>query len=261
MKTLLVGDTHLNSTTILKYVISVATEHEIERIIFLGDYVDQHYCADCSSLYFYELIHLLEFKHTMKEDFNVQVLYLVGNHELPYLINQPAHYSLTTSDFSEIADLLFQMDLQVAFQLDDFLVSHAGFLKGWELDDWHLKPFRQKDIEKIKILDQAGSARGGKGLGSPCWADFNEELTFYFNYKYLKQIVGHTPSRSISNEGTLICIDTFSLLPDKTPIGDGSLLIYDSGRVYKVNNLEWTTGENIEKIKKHFSRFIPQNDR
>lgn len=256
MKTLLVGDLHLKARLILPMVTKEMDELNCERIIFLGDYVDDWNCNN-PQLFFDELDYLISWKNEMTKK-NIKVINLIGNHDAPYITGELRAYSLV-KNYSKVADRLLKLGIQVAYQLDDFLVSHAGYCWGQNLLDWHLRIIEEKDITKLSQLEnQVGMVRGGKyWSGSPIWADFLE-LNDAPNHNYLNQIVGHTPQSRIIldnslNAGTkLIGIDTFSLsskgeYPYYNFRGNGDMLLYDNGKL-KIIETEWGNPDTLEKL-------------
>jgi predicted phosphodiesterase len=252
MKTIFVGDTHLMSRLILPNIHRLVALLGIGRVIFLGDYLDQFNCDWKSDLYFKELETLSEFKATMEER-GVEVIFLIGNHELPYLLDKPSYYSLKTPEFRELKSMLIKLGIQVGFRLDDFIVSHGGYVGSFKVEEWHLKSLQENDLELLIPLQQAGFSRGGKGYGSPLWADYEREVKVHFQPTYPKQVVGHTPSTAIkmNKSEEMICCDTLSLDRNLKPIGDGSLLLYEDVKLTVIKNPNWQTIENQERIKNY----------
>ena len=275
MKTILVGDTHLKSRMILPIVEKNIAKYEIGQIVMLGDYLDDWNCSIDSKLYWDELNYLIEWKNRIEKS-GVKVITLLGNHDAPYLIGELKHYSLH-KDFDMvpgnrrvadvISDKLTELGVQIAYQLDDFLVSHAGYCMGQNLQDWHLRELTlsDSDLRSIKELEnRVSKSRGGWSLvPSPLWADFHELLDSP-NPDYPKQIVGHTPQEKINIENglqtpyQLINIDTFNLAPQKGyPYyeyrGDGDLLLYDKGEL-SVIKTNWRNKTNLEQIYAQRSR-------
>ena len=190
MKTILVGDLHLKAQIILPMVEQKVKELGIKRVILLGDYTDAYEQERNFDLYMNELDYLFIWKSKMKV-FGVEVINLLGNHDVSYLTVTPRRYSLQDADgFLSVGRKLLKLNLQIAF-----LVSHAGYTQDFDLEDWHFETINENLIDNLDNLeDHVGKARGGEYfLGSPLWADFDHELSYLPNLKYQKQIVGHTP--------------------------------------------------------------------
>ncbi|GEQ62011.1 phosphoesterase [Vagococcus lutrae] len=253
MRTLIVGDIHLKAELILPIINKLIVEKRCERVIFVGDYVDEFEQTMNTPLYIKELNSLIKWKEEM-ETIGIEIIMLLGNHDAAYLINSPKMYSLQNREgFEKVSKKLFSLDLQIAFRLDDYLISHAGYCWGQEPEKWHFEKLGIKDIIGINVLEQhVGQVRGGQyWLGSPLWADY-AELETYPNHHYLKQIVGHTPQLRINIDTTMIAVDTFSLKHLENEVafhGNGDLLMYDDGKL-EVVETEWNTKENREKLIK-----------
>lgn len=254
MKTLFVGDLHLKAHLILPLVDNIITEHNVKRVIFLGDYVDLHGQKQNVSLYAKDLTCLFSWKKKHEQN-GLEVINLVGNHDIYYLLGQPAPFSVKNLElFFAVQNLLESLDLQIAYQLDDYLISHAGYNFLFDPEPWHFEPITEEHEEELETFAYAiGPMRGGRDLaGSPLWADFRE-IELAPNENYPNQIVGHTPQKSIDISKNVIGIDTFSLYLDKQNdyqfIGNGDLLIYDQGHL-EVISTGWTSVETLKQLPK-----------
>lgn len=253
MRTVIVGDMHLKSELILPIINKLILENGCERVVFIGDYVDEFEQTMNTSLYIKELNYLIKWKEEMRNK-GIEIVMLLGNHDAAYLTNNPKVYSLQNREgFEKVAKKLFSLDMQIAFKLNDYLISHAGYCWGQEPEEWHFEKLGTKDIIGINLLERhVGQVRGGQyWLGSPLWADY-AELETYPNHHYLKQVVGHTPQLRINIDTTIIAVDTFSLKYWDNEIefhGNGDLLMYDDGKL-EVVETEWGTKENQKKLIK-----------
>lgn len=252
MKTLLIGDLHLKSQLILPIVDKIIQTHNIKRIIFLGDYVDLHGQTNNIQLYAKDLTFLYSWKID-KEQNGIDVINLIGNHDAYYLLGEQAPFSIQNLEvFFAVKELLQDLKLQIAYQLDDYLVSHAGFNLIFDPKEWHFNLYTKEYEEELDILAYTiGPMRGGKALGgSPLWAHF-KELELLPNQDFPKQIVGHTPKESIDISKNVIGIDTFSLYIDKDNkyqfIGNGDLLVYDQGH-FEVISTDWATDKILKQL-------------
>ena len=256
MKTLVIGDIHLMCKIIIPLIENAIKTHEINRIIMVGDYVDQWGMVNNHGIYLQELEFLKNWK-SEKENIGIEVVNLIGNHDIPHMTGKPMYYSLQNPLFFDIVgEKLFGLGTQVAYRLDDFIVSHAGYTIGYEPEGWHTILLTKNDIPKLDELhEQAGKSRGGhNAYGGPVWADFNRDLTCYFNPNIPKQIVGHTPQSTITflNNNQIIGVDTFSLARSLLPISDGSMLLYQQGGMDVIPNSTWKTMENWDSLLEHF---------
>lgn len=253
MKTLLVGDIHLKARLILPILDTVIKDRSVERVIFLGDDVDLHGQSKNIKLYAEDLTFLYEWKNNI-QDKGVEIINLVGNHDIYYLLGLPSPFSIQNLEvFFAVQKLLEDLDLQIAYQLDDYLVSHAGYNFLFDTEPWHFEPIQVEKYEKeLEILAYAvGPMRGGGDLaGSPLWADFRE-IEIAANIKYPKQIVGHTPKSSIDISKNIIGLDTFSLSINAQNtyeyIGNGDLLFYELGTL-QVIPTNWISRNIIKSL-------------
>ena len=257
MKTLFVGDLHLKARVILPFVETIIDQNNIGRIIFLGDFVDFHGQENNAKLYAKDLIYLYD-KQEEWRDKNIEIVNLVGNHDIYYLLGLPAPFSLQPNEaFHAVQSQLEDLELQVAYQLDDILVSHAGYNIIFDTEPWHFKPLDLENEEKLEIYSRAvGPMRGGPDfMGSPVWADFRE-MELIPNEKYPKQVVGHTPREKIDSTTPVIGVDTFTVYPTENQsfefVGNGDLLMYEDG-VFEVIKTNWQSPETYKLLENIFT--------
>ena len=144
----------------------------------------------------------------------------------------------------------------LAYQLNDFLISHAGYTTLFNPEPWHFEKITSRHLHKLEELaDSIGTKRGGLfETGSPLWADLSE-LKEKTNLKHPKQIVGHTPQKNIDASNNIIGIDTFSLYLNNhhkyQVIGNGDLIIHDDKHnELTVISTNWGNLETYETLKK-----------
>ncbi|MBC1527270.1 hypothetical protein [Listeria seeligeri] len=181
----------------------------------------------------------------------------MGNHDAAYLINQPKPYSFKDKKlFKEVKKLLISLKLQVAFQLDCYLVSHAGYCEGIEPEAWHFDKISREDMLGVEELEEnIGISRGGSMfLGSPLRADLTRDFRMYPNPNYLCQIVGNTPVNKIelADNLNLVGVDTFNIPPTKVVTniafsGNGDLLAYDDGML-EVIPTNWISADILNQF-------------
>jgi DNA repair exonuclease SbcCD nuclease subunit len=236
MRTLVVGDLHLLETVVLPIVEEKAVEHGVNRIVLVGDYFDQWRENMNSKLYQRELNYLVAWTIALR-DRGIEVICLLGNHDVPYLTGNLKYYSIQDEAIGhEIREKLLTLGVQVAFETDDYLISHAGFAGKASPEEWYFHNISLEHMDELdKLENTVGDVRGGSSeLGSVLWADYVYELAPFYNQNYPKQIVGHTPVRQVmknEEDGTIFGIDTFSLYQNHEPIGNGDLLLIEDGQV------------------------------
>lgn len=202
---------------------------EYDKVVFLGDYVDSTSHSD------EEVVDNLKEVIRVKNQFPGKVKLLLGNHDIQYLYypnfrcsgfrrsQQPA----LTNLFNEYSHLF-----QVAYQVDNYLFSHAGLSAAWYarfvslLEKIPLKHSMENQnlanhLNALNqtwhrgLLHEVGINRGGnKEYGGPTWAD-KEELRNYPLEGY-HQVAGHSPvsfieAFSFDDETSVTFIDVLGI--------------------------------------------------
>lgn len=254
-KTILVGDTHLKNALILPILDDIIEKHNVKQVIFMGDYLDTKIQGQQSNvgLYAKDLVYLVDWKKKAA-DKGISCKFLIGNHDIFYYLGIPTSFTLTNQEaFQAVGDTLEELDLQIAFQLDDYIVSHAGYNFLFDVEDWHFSRLSlENEDELIRFASTIGPMRGGQDLaGSPVWAHI-EEIKIAPNPDYPKQIVGHTPQPSIDLSTNVIGIDTFAIDEKMNFYGNGDILLYDSDtKELSVIPTSWKSVETLDKLKKY----------
>lgn len=259
-KTIFIGDTHLKFALIAPLLDKIISTYNINQVVFMGDYTDLRGQQKNRKLYIKDLVSLQEWSSKM-ENVGIDVIHLLGNHDCHYLVyeyDEQAPYSVLDKEiYYAVRDTLENLNLQIAVQIDDYLVSHAGFNQLFDLEDWHSSLlFPEEHLEELQLFTRViGPRRAGKDAtfhcGSPIWADISEFEIFY-NENYPKQIVGHTPQTFIDLSKSVIGIDTFTVDEKMNFYGNGDILLYDSeNKEFSVIPTNWKTVETLDKLKKY----------
>lgn len=208
MKLITIGDIHAR-----QYWKEVDPE-KYDRIIFVGDYVDQFYPTTDTEIET-NLLEIIEFKKKYPE----KVILLLGNHDIQYMFLdegygcsgfRPTQARQLRMIFNHNKDLF-----KVAYQIENYIWSHAGISYRWY-------DYNKEDIERVqkefncvnladtfnhmlwlkenRLLHQVGKKRGGRyPSGGITWADRFETMENYIDGYH--QIVGHTPINMITKFG------------------------------------------------------------
>ena len=198
---LVVPDIHLKPALLKRVQFILQQDHHIDEVVFLGDYVDDWYKSDHTNLIKETFYHLEELKK------QVPCTFLLGNHDIPYLTQDFAHYSATDpANRSLIKDRLLALEPHFLYKKDNVLFSHAGVLSK-ALSEHLNRPVNITNKEDINLLK-----RLYHDSLSPYWirpGDFYVEQ-FRTDEDALRmfQVVGHTPVPSIKNTGQLVLTDT-----------------------------------------------------
>ncbi|QCT74135.1 metallophosphoesterase [Macrococcoides canis] len=250
MNTIFVGNIHLKSRAILPLIDKIIEPYNVNRVIFLGDYTDFPGQEHNIQLYVKDLTYLSEWKENALKN-NIEVINLIGNHDIYYYLGTKAEFSIKDEDvFWAIGDFLEELSLQVAYQLDDIIISHAGYNQYFNPEPWHFKPLT---LENSKALEQLantiGPLRGGSSKGgSPVWADYNE-LISQPNKNIKKQIVGHTPTKCIDISKDIISVDTFAVDNQLRLFGNGDVLYYNKYNKFQLISTNWKSKKILVSLE------------
>lgn len=215
MKTVIIGDIHGHDSW--KQVI--AQEQDADRFVFVGDYFDSFTITGVVQIHNFKEI--VEFKTTSGKE----VIILIGNHDYHYFpeignSNTSGYQSTLAPSIKQVIEENRQ-HLQLAYQFDDILVTHAGVSSVWcddILDEWKLETLADQLNELFKYqptkvgyrsYKQVGdTVYGSGGFGGeifqgPIW--IRPKALMNANYDTLRtqirQVVGHTTRNQIDIEG------------------------------------------------------------
>lgn len=249
MKILCVGDIHAKPWVV--HAVSLLAD-DYDRIIFLGDYVDDWGADPLMSKEALEAVSVFYRRN------NHKVVMLRGNHDFSeYYGYRKREFMCSGFDFGthNECQLLYKNNWEHMLTVDiihgdyddpqrgDYWISHAGITSGWDKEwseYWNSLTHEQKSISSLldteEFLAQVGYARGGGSSNpSPIWVDKDELVAS--PKPFVNQIVGHTPVKTVTchefknGDGTrnkIFFCDTFSTYRDGSPYGDGSCLSLDT---------------------------------
>lgn len=235
MKALFVGDVH-NHKYIFEDVKRLDEKYNFDKIVFVGDYVDDWLTDNHQSLETLDVV--INLKRSNPEKY----FFMLGNHELSYLGYKCSghHYELEDVMTMKLKENIDCFDIYKEIKLGDniFVCSHAGFSNEFinklldGADGW--KSVLSGDIlDKLYLLSLCSYTRGGTSPFSSClWAD-KREHNYYnrFEQPILPyQIIGHTPVESVTFNDSFIFIDTHSTYRDGTPYGNKTYLVWDENK-------------------------------
>lgn len=205
MKTILIGDIHGRSDW--KQIIEKETP---DRVIFIGDYFDSFVIKGIDQLHnFKEIVNY-------KDTADCEVILLIGNHDHHYCEVGETYSGFNPSIQYEAYQLLNdnKHKLQIAYQFDNVLCSHAGLSEKW-LDDvfyrelkseWDLSNVVEKVNELYEFKPRMFNFRGHDPYGGsvdsgPLWIRPNALLRSNKKSDLKKnfiQIVGHTEQTDLN---------------------------------------------------------------
>jgi len=194
-------------------IMSCNLDNSTDKIVFIGDYVDDWYLSNAT------ILHNLKEIIQLKKDYPDNVILLWGNHDDAYLVGNGKISGFRYEMMHDLYDIFNRnKDLfQLAYQHGNVIWTHAGIHRGWW--QYYVQPIIS-GVMKTRFSDFLGDCenvadylnlmwefnypnlfmishhRGGSGkVGGPLWADKIEIYTKPL-YGY-HQIVGHSPVSEI----------------------------------------------------------------
>ena len=227
MKTIFLGDTHGRS--LWKDIIAKETP---DRVVFIGDYFDSFDIGSAEQQFnFKEII-------AFKESAQYEVIMLIGNHDYHYYPGGETYSGYQHGAAPAIRQLLEENKhhLQMCYQLDNILCSHAGIGHNWLVeqekyesgsiadfvnDIWNYKP--------IRFMFYGFDPYGDNKTQTPIWIrpmsllSGNKETFLKTDYI---QIAGHTQVHKIDIKGKATGGRYYFI----DAIDERQYLIYDDGK-------------------------------
>lgn len=206
-KTIILGDTHGRSFWKL-----ITANENPDRIIFIGDYFDSYDIPGIDQIHNFKEI--IQYKESNPQ---VEVVMLIGNHDYHYF---PEIGDTGTSGFQH--KLFFSISqvinenrhhLQMAYQLDEFLFTHAGvssvFMdEVFGTDGWKVETIAEQLNDLFKYKPGSFEFNGMDPYGddiyqTPIW--IRPRSLMKVNHETLRkkvvQVVGHTQVTQIDAGG------------------------------------------------------------
>jgi len=214
MKTIVLGDIHGRSNWKL-----AVHQNNPDRVIFIGDYFDSFNIKGEEQLN--NFLDIIEYKKSSGKE----VIMLIGNHDHHYFpevgdTGTSGYQPMFSYQISPVLDANRE-HLQMAYQMDEFLFSHAGissmFLDsvfgkdGWKLETivdqvnelFKYKPLTFSFGAAIQDNTRFSDPYGDNVEQSPIW--IRPKSLMKANYNTLRkkviQVVGHTAQRQIDIHG------------------------------------------------------------
>jgi len=238
MKVLYVGDVHAKPK-IIEIVKKVQEKHKFDKIVFVGDYVDDWSVVPQDNIDILEKI--LEFK---RDNMDLVTL-LLGNHELSYLGHPCSGHKKSFETQELLRKNIKCFDL--VHQVDRVVATHGGFIYNWsELVKTKFGSFfphldlndklHSLDDDLLEYLSIASYTSGGSSdCASPLWARPDDHKRYAMidepGLEETIQVVGHTPIQypiETCMAYNIYYVDTFSSFRDGRSIGCQDLLVYDT---------------------------------
>jgi predicted phosphodiesterase len=250
MKTILLGDTHGRSLWKLATFQENLTKDD--RVIFIGDYFDSHDKELTAAIQIHNFQEIIDYKKLCEKNDGPEVILLIGNHDHHYF--PEVGYTGTSGYQHGMSAFISQTiednrnHLQMAYQFDEYLCTHAGVSEvfmdaafgkyGWNItniaNDLNELFKHKPNAFLFNPLDWSGC--GEDVAQSPIWirplslmkaGKMDMELK-----KCVIQIVGHTHQNQIdilgkATGGRYYFIDTLET--------SGEYLVIENGVVRTAN--------------------------
>ena len=217
MKTVVIGDVHGRSLWKL-----IVNQENPDRVVFIGDYFDSFDIKGVDQLN--NFLDIIEYKKSSGKE----VIMLIGNHDYHYF---PEVGNTGTSGYQSIFKHQIEPTidvnreyLQMVYQMDEFLFSHAGIssafldsvfgINGWKTETiveqvnelFKYKPLtfnfgEAVSIQKMSFLDPYGDNEEQ----SPIWIRPRSLMSANRNTLRTQviQIVGHTQVKKLDIDGAM----------------------------------------------------------
>ena len=195
------------------------------EFVFIGDYFDSFSVSHVEQIYNYKEI------IKWKESTDVKVTMLIGNHDFHYMSECGGRYGgYNAWHAPEIGELLRETKehLQVAYQVDKFLFTHAGVSKEWYETNFPEAGDIPEQINDLWSYDK----RSFNHSGMEMYGNYDGEGPMWIRPDALKrnklndtiiQIVGHTHMHKIALDDNHYFIDTLPY--EYITIENGEILI------------------------------------
>lgn len=225
MKTVAIGDTH--GRQFWKYLTSL---EDVDRIVFIGDYFDSF---DYDGKHQLEnFLDIIEYKQSKQKE----VILLIGNHDFHYMdwaLESYEEYSGFQDSYAKTFNKvlrLYKDELQMAYQMDDYIFTHAGITNTWlkerclwdgvvNIVDCINDTFKAAP-DRFSFNSGVGDMYGDHPSQSPIWVRPNSLISDPIDFFF--QVVGHTgQKRILLDDDPFYFIDTLGTSREYLVIEDG----------------------------------------
>lgn len=242
MKYLFVGDVH-NHKYMFEDVKRLDAQYNFDKIIFVGDYVDDWNTTN------HESLETLEIVINLKKANPDKYIFTLGNHELSYLGYPCSGHQYELDDVVEMKLKenidCFVLAATIMCGDNEYVCSHAGFTNDYVkdymggLENWKesLEDMNKNIIENLPKTTLCSYMRGGASeYSSFLWADIREHkmLNSVVDPLLKYQIIGHSPVLEINLAYHFKFIDTHSTYRDGREFGDKSYLMWNENKFERV---------------------------
>lgn len=234
-KTVIIGDIHGRDSW--KQIIK---DQNPDRVVFVGDYFDSYDNNLTAAIQLHNFQEIIAYKQSTEAN----VVMLIGNHDYHYYPGGEQYSGYQYGAAPLIRQILNENKhhLQMCYQLDDILFSHAGIGYNWLVEQnkyttgniadfvndlWTYKP----GVFRFTGIDQSGNSK----TQTPIWIRPQSLLAgnrdTFLKKDYI-QIAGHTQVRYIDIKGKATGGRYYFI----DALEEGMYLIYEDGK-FNIGNL------------------------
>ena len=227
---LVIPDVHLKFNILYPIIKEVTSNHKVDQLVFLGDYFDDWSQQNNNQLYQETCDYLTK----LNKEYTC--IFLLGNHDVPYLTGHLQHYSNhDPHTVSLCRETLLSLSPRIAYKKDDILYSHAGFILEPDKFDFQIYDSTdEKHHVRLMVYDS-----GSTQHLSPLW--LRPDVWQYEVHNQLPiQIVGHSPIPDITIfeaerfGSKLVVCDTYSHTSWNQKIGNYALVLVQDGQIERI---------------------------
>lgn len=227
MRCLVVGDVHLKPW-ILDKADKMLEKGMADVAVCLGDLVDD----------FGEEYNIALYRRTMERAIKFQkdhpnTVWIMGNHDYGYWHpeygrRESGHSKIAEIDMHELLMKFYKSGAgkpRIAAQIGRCIFSHAGVNASW------IERHHEKRLDAEILVEEVG----GEALweeDSPIWwrpqTEYGGDPDEAWGKDEYLQVVGHSPVKTATQEGSILSCDTFSTYRNGAPYGDQSFVVVDT---------------------------------
>ena len=227
---LVIPDVHLKFNILYPIIKDITSQNKVDQLVFLGDYFDDWGQQTNNKLYQETCDTLLK----LKKEYNC--IFLLGNHDVPYLTRNLQHYSNHDPNIVSLCrDTLLSLEPMIAYAHDGIIYSHAGFIST--PDDIDFRIFTNDNHDhyvRLLVYEQHYYT-----TDNPLWIR-PDEWQLALQEWLPVQVVGHSPVPNITTfeaerfGSKLVVCDTFSNTSTNQKIGNYALVLVKDGVIERI---------------------------
>ena len=227
---LVIPDVHLKFNILDPIIKDLTSQNKVDKLVFLGDYFDDWGQQTNNQLYQETCDYLTK----LNKEYNC--IFLLGNHDVPYLTNNLQYYSNhDPRTISLCRETLLSLSPRIAYKEDNIIYSHAGFML--EPDKFDFQIYDGTDERhhiRLMVYDN-----GSTQHLSPLWIR-PDVWQYELREPLPTQIVGHSPVSNLTTfeaerfGAKLVVCDTFSNTSTNQKIGNYALVLVKDGVIERI---------------------------